>query len=523
MSNTVIYTRVSTAEQAENKKSLDLQEISCKDFAARQDFEVDRVFREEGESAKTADRTKLLEMLRYCQQNKGRIKYVLVYKVDRFARRAEDHLALKAMLMKLEIQVLSATEPIENSNTGRLMETILAGFAEFDNGVRSERSGNGMRARLEEGGWVHIAPTGWRNLKDELKRPTIEPDEDTAPKVRRLLREFLKGKYTQMEAVQLARKYGLRNKSGDKPIAQNTVHNILRNPLNAGMVHGKQLKEARKGLHWEYRFIEPVDYQKIQDILSGKKQAYVPAARAKPFWALRQFMRCGKCRHSLTGSVSRGRSKQYAYYHCTRCKGNVRKSREEAHAEFEAKLESITPSDDLLQLFKQIVIRRWNEEFKEVHQKRRQVDDELNQWEARRQTILDKNFDGVIDDETTAEQLQRVSIKKAELRMVRSELYEGEIEKETIVDYAVGFTANVSRLWRVAEVEDRQRFQKMVFPEGIPYIFGEGFGTAKISENFQELQRLSDTVELALKSKKTLHDAKSLVVTSRRIELRLPG
>lgn len=530
LSKAVIYTRVSTAEQAENKKSLDLQEISCRDFAARHDLEIDKVFREEGESAKTADRTQLLEMLRYCQQNKGKVKAVLVYKVDRFARRAEDHLTLKAMLMKLGVQIFSATEPIEQSNTGTLMETILAGFAEFDNGVRSERSGNGMRARLEEGGWVHIAPTGWKNVKDGRKRPTIEPDEDTGPKVKRLLHEFLKGTYSQKQIIELAQQYGLKNRPNKKnkdkplkPISGNTVLKILRNPVNAGMVHGKSLIEQKKGLHWEHRFIEPEEHQAILDIIAGKKKAYLPESRAKPLWPLRRFAKCNKCSHGMTGSISRGRTKQYAYYHCVQCKGKVRQLRMVAHSEFEARLANVKPANDILQLFKQVVIRRWNEEFREVHEQRRQIDDELEQWEVRRQTILDKNFDGLIDDETTSEQLQRVSIKKAELRLMRSELFEGEVEKETIVDYAINFMASASRLWKCADLENKQRFQKMVFPEGITYIFGQGFGTAKMGECYEELSRLTDVVEQALKTEKTSHAEKSLVVTSRGIEPRLPG
>jgi site-specific DNA recombinase len=530
LSKAVIYTRVSTAEQAENKQSLDSQETACRDFAAKHDFEIDKVFREEGESAKTADRTKLLEMLKYCQQNKGTVKYVLVYKVDRFARRAEDHLTLKAMLLKLGVRIFSATEPIEDSNTGKLMETILAGFAEFDNGVRSERSGNGMRARLEEGGWVHIAPTGWKNVKDELRRPTIEPDVDTGPKVKRLLREFLKGTYSQKQIIELAQQYGLKNSPNKKnkdqplqPISGNTVLKILHNPLNAGMVHGKSLKEPIKGLHWEHRYIEPEEHQAILNILAGKKKAFLPEARAKPLWPLRRFAKCNLCGHGMTGSISRGRTKQYAYYHCVQCKGRVRELRKVAHSEFEARLNAVKPADDILQLFKQVVIRRWNEEFREVHTQRRQIDNELEQWEVRRQAILDKNFDGKIDDETTSEQLQRVGIKKAELRLARSELFEGEVEKETIVDYAINFMASASRLWKVADLEDKQRFQKMVFPEGITYIFGQGFGTAKTGECYDELQRLTDVVEQALNKKLNADTEKSLLVTSRRIELRLPG
>jgi DNA invertase Pin-like site-specific DNA recombinase len=40
-------------------------------------------------------------MLAYCQQQRGKVKYVIVFKVDRFARRAEDHLAMKSLLIKL--------------------------------------------------------------------------------------------------------------------------------------------------------------------------------------------------------------------------------------------------------------------------------------------------------------------------------------------------------------------------------------------------------------------------------------
>src|SRR5271166_4523641 len=54
----IIYTRVSTGRQVENA-SLDTQEQVCKDYCARQGWAVLRVFREEGESAKTADRTQL--------------------------------------------------------------------------------------------------------------------------------------------------------------------------------------------------------------------------------------------------------------------------------------------------------------------------------------------------------------------------------------------------------------------------------------------------------------------------------
>jgi len=54
----VIYCRVSTKDQVKNL-SLATQQKACEDFCERNAWQVQHVFVEEGESAKTADRTEL--------------------------------------------------------------------------------------------------------------------------------------------------------------------------------------------------------------------------------------------------------------------------------------------------------------------------------------------------------------------------------------------------------------------------------------------------------------------------------
>ena len=60
MQRAFIYVRVSTQEQT-NNLSLDTQRRLCIDYCERNGISVDRIFTEEGESAKTADRTQLLD------------------------------------------------------------------------------------------------------------------------------------------------------------------------------------------------------------------------------------------------------------------------------------------------------------------------------------------------------------------------------------------------------------------------------------------------------------------------------
>jgi DNA invertase Pin-like site-specific DNA recombinase len=75
-------------------------------------------------------------LLAYCRSNKGKVHFVV---------------ALRSHLKSLGISLRSATEPIDDTSTGKLMEGVLAAFAQFDNDVRLDRTRAGMRAALELG------------------------------------------------------------------------------------------------------------------------------------------------------------------------------------------------------------------------------------------------------------------------------------------------------------------------------------------------------------------------------------
>lgn len=77
MVGAVIYVRVSTKEQTENR-SLPTQLRACEEYCRRQGYEVLDRFHEEGESAKTTDRSQLQNLLTFCRLNKGRVHFVVV-------------------------------------------------------------------------------------------------------------------------------------------------------------------------------------------------------------------------------------------------------------------------------------------------------------------------------------------------------------------------------------------------------------------------------------------------------------
>src|ERR1700687_2354203 len=93
----VIYTRVSTDEQAKSGTSLTAQKAACVEYCERQGYKVSKIFVEEGESAKTTNRTQFKALLAYCRTEKD-INAVIVHKLDRFARNASDHLPVRGLL-----------------------------------------------------------------------------------------------------------------------------------------------------------------------------------------------------------------------------------------------------------------------------------------------------------------------------------------------------------------------------------------------------------------------------------------
>jgi len=77
MKRAALYLRVSTAEQVEGT-SLETQEKTCREFCARNSIEVAQMFRDEGESAKTADRPAFQRMVKYCTTAQNRIDHVVI-------------------------------------------------------------------------------------------------------------------------------------------------------------------------------------------------------------------------------------------------------------------------------------------------------------------------------------------------------------------------------------------------------------------------------------------------------------
>jgi DNA invertase Pin-like site-specific DNA recombinase len=134
----VIYTRVSTKEQAENNASLVTQKKYCDAFASRKGLEVIEYFGGTYESAKSDERKEFKKMLAYVGQNKS-IACIIVYSYDRFSRTGANGAYLSEQLKKKGVVTLSATQELDaTSSAGSFQQNLYYLFSQFDNELRRD-------------------------------------------------------------------------------------------------------------------------------------------------------------------------------------------------------------------------------------------------------------------------------------------------------------------------------------------------------------------------------------------------
>jgi site-specific DNA recombinase len=481
----IIYIRVSSDEQVKGT-SLDDQESRCRKYCNENNIEVLRVFREEGASAKTADRKVLLESLEFCRRNKGKVASFVVWKVDRFARNTEDHFAVRKILLDYGVSLQSATEMIGQNPAEKLFETMLAGFAEFDNAVRKQRCSNGMLARLRQGIYPWKPPIGYKPLgakkRGEKKTEPDPRDEVAFPIIQRGLKEFADGKFaSQVEFAKTMDSWGLREARGKKTTPQ-MAFMILSRYLNfyAGILIDPETCEEILGLHEP--MITKEDIYRIKLVLSGKGRI-TGYDRYNPDFPLRRTITCAHCGGWLTGSAPRGNGGSYFYYHCINkdCshygKGNAKKDVEAAFIKY---LEKITPKAKLLEVFEKSVIREWEDKGRSFNLDAEKYEKLLAALTLKKSKIRDLLEGGIYSPEDGRERLASVENQIIATKVSLSESRIEQFDVEAAVTYATNFIQNLGRQWFDLSPRLRPRFQKLLFPEGIPYSRLTGFGTAKL-------------------------------------------
>jgi len=162
-----IYARVST-----DKQEVENQIKKLKEYVVLREWELVDIFQDEAISGKKASRPQLNKMKEHIKR--GKIKGVLVWKLDRIGRSLKDLIVLMDYFSTHHCQFISYQNNIDTSTSeGRLIFHILGAFAEFEAALISERTRLSYETKKKRAKQVR-QKVKWGRKQKELSGEEIE-------------------------------------------------------------------------------------------------------------------------------------------------------------------------------------------------------------------------------------------------------------------------------------------------------------------------------------------------------------
>lgn len=484
----VIYLRVSTEEQVDNF-SLDTQEEICRKEAEQRGFSIIDIFREEGRSAKNIiGRPILISLLEYCRKNKQKIQAVFVYRLDRISRITADYLAIRKKLAEQGVAIVSSTEPTGDSPTEKLVETILAGFAQLDNDIRSERSKNGLRARYLSGRLV----TGQCPLGYAVKSGYAVKNAETWDKMKASWDLMATGTKSIRELTKTMNDWGLReNHRGKIYILRNTrVSVLLRNKFYMGYLSSRTYKEQIRGQH--VPMITEEQFYRVQAILDGRNVNLPLAKRnhTNPDFPLRRLIKCYKCGQGLTGGWSKGRHQKYGYYRCSSGCHTTSIKVETMEQTLISLLRNITPKKECLELFTSYMFKNFHDRLSRLQKMRQSADMEIGQLKSLRQTLVEKNISGIYSDEIFKEQNAIIEEKMTVAQIAKEDSTIDKYNIEDVVTFIRTLLSDLGETYKRSSQSQIKVLIGSIFPSGLSWSY-QGTLNHQLSPIYQSINTFS--------------------------------
>jgi hypothetical protein len=222
--------------------------------------------------------------------------------------------------------------------------------------------------------------------------------------------------------------------------------------------------------------VTPEIFDRVQQVLDGKRPTVTPHERNSEDFPLRRFVRCAECGGPLTGSWSKGRKKLYAYYHCL--EGCTRVPKYNFEASFSEYIGRLQPNLAYLRLFNGTLRDVWKSKQAEIYRTQARCDQQLRELRIRK-TKLEEAFvyEHSIEVETYREMRNRLLNEIAALEEELTGADAETLEVDAVIEYAETTLLNAAEFWRTASLDQKQRLQRVLFPEGVEYSVGT-FGTS---------------------------------------------
>jgi site-specific DNA recombinase len=459
----LIYSRVSTDEQAKEGQSIDAQIKLCSLFMEQNGYILapDGIYKDEGKSGSNTNRPGLQAILQRVVDEKI-IEAVFILDTDRLARNTLDHLSIKTILKKHEVKLISISQPmIDDSPEGNFIDVVLAGANALQSQITGRKTSKVMEQKVKAGWWAGVAPIGYINSinphpTSQLDRRIVTPDPEKAPLIIKMFELYSSGSFALDALVVKMNDLGLTPKNGGK-LQKSIVHHTLRNPFYYGKMLWKG--ELEDGKHEP--LIEYDTWLLCQRIMNANNQN--GSRKRRHNFLLNGFLYCEDCEGRYFGEQHVKNGKTYRHYHCGTCKrgtyADIDKLEKQVKKWFAKVKMTEEYANDLRSKAKEIV-----ESLRgTTNEERQSLVNQKTAVEAKIQSAEDALLEGTF----TKEKYHSVSARlEAELKTIDTKLsqtnmnYSKGIKRvERLVDLA----ENIQQTYHDAEPEMKREYLDLFF------------------------------------------------------------
>jgi site-specific DNA recombinase len=204
------------------------------------------------------------------------IDYVIVYKLERFARDELTDFAAYAEIRNAGAELVSVTEPIDSTPQGMMMHGFLAVINAYYSRDLAVKITDGRVTKAKLGGTPGRAPLGYLNKRtwdgaNDIRY--VEIDEKRAPLIQWAFAAYSTGDWPISALEKELYRRGLRSRPTRKrpagKVSTTTLWETLRNPYYVGVVEFKGVQY--EGTH--PRFISQELFDKVQQVLDSQERA----------------------------------------------------------------------------------------------------------------------------------------------------------------------------------------------------------------------------------------------------------